>query len=189
MTRAFALARDAKLPTHPSALALCPSMDLAVIACARGGTLVAHRLDWMKLWTKTLDPALDAPRVVAFRPDGKVFVIGYASGAMTTHATEDGRELRSTTEAETFGRARADVEGEDEGERGIAALTWVETSVCVDGARDAARWTPGGDGRVDERAGRGRERRADERAERRERGCAIGGSLRDERKVERARGV
>ena len=143
MTRAFALARDAKLPAHPSALALCPTMDLAVVACARGGALTAHRLDWTKLWTKTLDPSLDAPRVVAFRPDGKVLVVGYASGAMTTHATEDGRELRSTSGAETFGRARSE-DGSADVEEAIAALTWVETSMGCVGAEEATRATRGG---------------------------------------------
>ena len=41
----FALARDAKLPTPATALAWCPTMDVVVVACARGGgTLTAYRL-------------------------------------------------------------------------------------------------------------------------------------------------
>ena len=102
----FALARDAKLPTPATALAWCPTMDVVVVACARGGgTLTAHRLSWQKLWTKTLDASLDAPTVVSFRPDGKVFVVGYASGAVTTHATEDGETLRTMGGVDGFGRS------------------------------------------------------------------------------------
>lgn len=102
----FALARDAKLSTPATAIAWCPTMDVLVVACARGGgTLTAHRLSWQKIWTQTLDASLDAPTVVSFRPDGKVFAVGYASGAVTTHATEDGETLRTMGEADGFGRA------------------------------------------------------------------------------------
>ena len=89
----FALARDAKIASPATTLALCPTMDLVVVACALGRTLTAYRLNWNKLWTKTLDPERETPTRVTFRPDGKVMTVGYASGTTTTHATETGESL------------------------------------------------------------------------------------------------
>ena len=73
----FVLARDAKLGAPATTIALCPTMDLVVVACANGGTLTAFRLNWNKLWTKTLAPELETPTRATFRPDGKVLVVGY----------------------------------------------------------------------------------------------------------------
>ena len=78
----FVLARDAKLGAPATTIALCPTMDLVVVACANGGTLTAFRLNWNKLWTKTLAPELETPTRATFRPDGKVLVVGYASGCL-----------------------------------------------------------------------------------------------------------
>jgi len=104
----FVLARDAKLGAPATTIALCPTMDLVVVACANGGTLTAFRLNWNKLWTKTLAPELETPTRATFRPDGKVLVVGYASGAITAHATEDGECLRVITGLEGFERDARD---------------------------------------------------------------------------------
>lgn len=159
----FALARDAKLPTPATALAWCPTMDVVVVACARGGgTLTAYRLSWQKLWTKTLDASLDAPTVVSFRPDGKVFVVGYASGAVTTHATEDGETLRTMGGVDGFGRSDGGA---------TTSLLWREATVGATHADEskAARFTVkatmgGGTTRGQQRGSR--ERRGDGAASR-----------------------
>ena len=57
----FALARDAKIASPATTLALCPTMDVVVVACALGRTLTAYRLNWNKLWTKALDPERETP--------------------------------------------------------------------------------------------------------------------------------
>ena len=96
----FALARDAKIASPATTLALCPTMDVVVVACALGRTLTAYRLNWNKLWTKALDPERETPTRVTFRPDGKVMAVGYASGTTTTHATETGESLLVVEEDE-----------------------------------------------------------------------------------------
>ena len=164
----FVLARDAKLGAPATTIALCPTMDLVVVACANGGTLTAFRLNWNKLWTKTLAPELETPTRATFRPDGKVLVVGYASGAITAHATEDGECLRVITGLEGFERDARDGASGTAAERdkggeggsdgcGITCLRWIdarEGAVVRDesraarhgwnGARDGAREREGG---------------------------------------------
>ena len=119
---AFALTKDAKLPSPVTVAAWCPTMDLLCVA-AKDSSLCALRLNWQKLWVHALgDTSSHDACALAFRPDGKVIAVGYTDGRVSAHAVEDGASLRGTEP--TTGAAK-DGSGDADGACAVTSMTWV----------------------------------------------------------------
>ena len=146
---AFALTKDAKLPSPITAAAWCPTMDLLCVA-AKDSSLCALRLNWQKLWVHALgDTSAHDACALTFRPDGKVIAVGYANGGVSVHAVEDGAALRGT-EPKSSEDADARESGDASGARAVTSMTWVSHDTA---RTHATASLSGRDGAVSGKAG------------------------------------
>ena len=100
-------------------VALCPTMDLVAIV-TRDGALIVHRtMTWQKLLTvptAEMSEMGGGPTAICWAPDGRVLVLGHATGAIVLHDVERGEPLPARGDAPGRRLVRHD--------RAIVSMVW-----------------------------------------------------------------
>ena len=124
----FSLTLDRSLPSDLLLLSICPTQD--IIACCFNDQISCHRLQWQRIWTRTLTKADGAPTSIVWHPDAKLLGFGSSDGTLALLEPEKGdiRASRRISEAP------------------ITSLSWLEdVGMAPQGEILAHNYIPGGE--------------------------------------------